>query len=150
MKVQELIDTLKNMNPEAEVKLAIQPAWAFQHEIDEAVEVPADVDGLQWGVNIRYLTDMKVYEEFCEGEANTRLAAFNLYLDLTSPHGRMEENGIESVEIAAIHNGNLITEAEADELADNKTPIVYLSDGGQECYLPESVSETLGWTRSNR
>jgi hypothetical protein len=149
MNVQELIDTLSDMNPESEVKLAVQPEWAFQHRVGEVVEVPGQIDGLRWGVKITYIDDEKE-SEFEEAEANTDAAAFDLRMDLASPHHRMIENGIQSVEIAAILRGQLITKEQAEALVRDEDPIVYLSDGGQEKYLPEAAAETLGWSRRDR
>jgi len=42
MTVQELIDLLEDMDREAEVRIADQPNWPFEYEIDAV----AEVDGL--------------------------------------------------------------------------------------------------------
>jgi len=149
MNVQELIDMLEDMNPESEVKLAVQPEWAFQHRVGEVVEVPGEIDGLRWGVKITYIDDDKE-SEFEEAEANTSASAFDLRMDLASPHHRMIENGIKSVDIAACLRGEVITEAQAEVLCKDEPSTVFLSDGGQEEYLNEAASETLGWSRRNR
>jgi hypothetical protein len=39
--VAELIEELEQMDPEAEVRLAIQPGWPFQHTIAGVYDVPA-------------------------------------------------------------------------------------------------------------
>lgn len=38
MTVAELIEQLQSMNPEAPVRLAIQPSWPFEHEVGRVVE----------------------------------------------------------------------------------------------------------------
>ena len=38
MTVQELIDVLQSMNPEAEVRLAHQPGWPFEASVGDAIE----------------------------------------------------------------------------------------------------------------
>lgn len=45
MTVAELIDRLSEMDPEAQVRLATQPAWPLQFEVGDVVpgaETPAD------------------------------------------------------------------------------------------------------------
>ena len=37
MKVKELIEYLEGMNPEAEVRLAMQPSWPFEYSIQNDV-----------------------------------------------------------------------------------------------------------------
>lgn len=44
MKVMELIDALDNMDPEAEVRLAIQPNYPFSHYINRWDPVVEDND----------------------------------------------------------------------------------------------------------
>jgi len=40
MRVRDLIDQLKSMNPDAEVRLAIQPSWPFEHSLSrELIEI---------------------------------------------------------------------------------------------------------------
>lgn len=39
MTVQELIDELEMMDPNAEVRLAMQPSWPFEYSIDQIAEV---------------------------------------------------------------------------------------------------------------
>lgn len=41
MTVDELMEVLADMNPDAEVRLAMQPRWAFEYSIGAVVEVPA-------------------------------------------------------------------------------------------------------------
>ena len=38
MTVSGLIEHLQNMDPEATVRLAIQPSWPFEHEVGRVVE----------------------------------------------------------------------------------------------------------------
>lgn len=38
MTVAELIEHLANCDPDAPVRLAIQPAWSFEHEVGRVVE----------------------------------------------------------------------------------------------------------------
>jgi heme oxygenase len=38
MTAQELIEILEGMEPDAEVRLAMQPQWAFEYSISAAVE----------------------------------------------------------------------------------------------------------------
>jgi len=39
MTVQELISILEGFNPDAEVRLAMQPSWAMEYTIGEVIEV---------------------------------------------------------------------------------------------------------------
>ncbi len=41
MNVIELISYLEEMDPQAEVRIASQPQWAFENSIDDAVEISA-------------------------------------------------------------------------------------------------------------
>jgi len=81
MTVQDLIYELGQMNPDAEVRLAIHPGWPFEYDLIGAVEVYTN----------EYIN------------ANT---------------GEMENDGEQRV---------------------------YLEQGDQLGYLPESVKELLGW-----
>ena len=38
MKVEELLQVLEGMNPEAEVRLAMQPSWPFEYSIGNYAE----------------------------------------------------------------------------------------------------------------
>ncbi len=148
MNVQELIATLEDMNPEAEVKLAIQPTWAFQHQIGEVVEVPAEIDGLNWGVKVRYADGTNMDEEFEQVDPNTRAGAIEYHHNLTFDRSRMKDNGIQSAEIAAMLRGEIMTAAQAEELSLDKPPTIFIGEAGQDCYLPEAAAEKLGWSRS--
>ncbi len=44
MTVAELIEELRFIDPNAEVRLAQQPRWAFEYSIDAVVEVELDDD----------------------------------------------------------------------------------------------------------
>lgn len=39
MTVKELMEYLEDCNPEAEVRLAIQPNWPFEHSLSQIVEI---------------------------------------------------------------------------------------------------------------
>lgn len=45
MTVAELLERLEDVDPDAEVRLAIQPSYPFQHEIADVVEVTDDDRG---------------------------------------------------------------------------------------------------------
>lgn len=45
MRVQDLIEELQNMDPEAEVRIATQPSWPFEHSCANVVEVDLGVPG---------------------------------------------------------------------------------------------------------
>ena len=146
MTVQDLMDALGEMDRDAEVKLAIQPTWAFQHSIGEVVEIEPDIPGLEWGVQVHYLDEEKEWD-FEMPEANTYNSADELRGDLAIPAERMKENGIKSVNLAASYKGEIISEERAEELAMDVQPVVYIAEAGQDCYLPEAAQETLGWSR---
>lgn len=65
MQVQELIDILKDMNPNAEVRLAMQPKWPIEYSIDQVVELPEmeepDTGGETTGPNYDRKEDYVVY-----------------------------------------------------------------------------------------
>ena len=145
MDVKTLIEYLEDMNPDAEVKLAIQPTWAFQHSISEVISTSTSTD-LQWGVQIRYTDGTD--EEFAESECNTESSATDLYYELSHPADRMKANGILGVYIAAKHEGETVDQDAAHEIEADQPTVVYISEGGQDCYLPEAAAEALGWTRS--
>jgi hypothetical protein len=44
MTVAELMNELADMNPDAAVRLAMQPRWAFEYSVGAVVEVPAVAD----------------------------------------------------------------------------------------------------------
>ena len=39
MRVQDLIEALQGMDPDAEVRIASQPSWPFEHRCNDVVEV---------------------------------------------------------------------------------------------------------------
>lgn len=57
MTVQELIDQLSYMDPEAEVRFASQPNWPFEYEIDDVVSVEVEDRKSEELVEIVYLTE---------------------------------------------------------------------------------------------
>jgi len=135
MTVQELIDTLEGFDHDAEVKLAIQPSWPFQHSISEVVQ---GIDGScvapQWGV-IKTLDDGDEEIEECQSrwEADQRV----------SECGRMPH--VVAARVGALFDGEIVDRDEATELEECIDKVVYLADGGQDCYLPGDVASTLGW-----
>jgi len=56
MTVQDLIEILEDMDPEAEVRLAMQPAWAMEYTIGNVVEVTNDPED-QDSTPIVYLSE---------------------------------------------------------------------------------------------
>ena len=143
MNVAELIDTLSDMNPDSEVKLAIQPTWAFQHSFESVVEVHSAPD-LQWGVWVK-LTDND--EEFNEAEANTRQSARELYESMDHGKARNLENGIADLMVVGAYKDDFLDENTAMKIEDEAEAIVYLAECGQDCYLPEAAAAAIGWTR---
>lgn len=60
MTVQELMELLEGMDPDAEVRMAIQPSWPFEHDVEDAVEVYVSEDSepvvyLAEGTQLGYL-----------------------------------------------------------------------------------------------
>lgn len=125
MRVHELIAELEMMDEDAEVRLAIQPSYPFQHDIASVVEVEVtsghgpDVDEME--------------EELGDLREQLRVAI---------------EEGDHEDEIADLKEEirNLmvaITKAE-----DEASTIVYIAEGGQNYdapYLPGAASRELGW-----
>ena len=68
--VAELIEELENMDPEAEVRLAIQPSWPFQHTISGVYDVPGKSDDPQPNPDQYANDNLEQYEDdFEEWEA---------------------------------------------------------------------------------
>ena len=57
MTVQELIDQLSYMDPEAQVRFASQPNWPFEYEIDDVVAVEVEDRDRESPVEIVYLAE---------------------------------------------------------------------------------------------
>ena len=57
MTVQELIDQLSYMDPEAQVRFASQPNWPFEYEIDDVVAVEVEDRDSAEPVEIVYLAE---------------------------------------------------------------------------------------------
>lgn len=56
MTVQDLIDVLEDMdNPEAKIRLAMQPRWAFEYTIGEVVEALVAEDGSEDEETVVYI-----------------------------------------------------------------------------------------------
>jgi len=135
MTVQELIDILSDMNPDAEVKLAIQPSWPFQHGIDRVVEVVAPTDEApQWGVVMNFENGDEEFEEYPNRwEADQHVSEL----------GR--KPGVSEAYTAAMYQGEVISRDDARQLEDDTERMVFIGEGGQECYLPGAVASELGW-----
>lgn len=68
MRVQDLIEMLEDMDPEAHVRLAFQPEWPLEHRIEKAIEVDGKVY-ISDGGQIGYLpTKVAVKLEWSEEE----------------------------------------------------------------------------------
>lgn len=59
MTVQELIDTLQSMSPEAEVRIAHQPGWPFELSVGDVIEadVTDERDEVETDVQVVYLAE---------------------------------------------------------------------------------------------
>ena len=57
MTVQELIEELNMMNPDAEVRFASQPSWPFENDIDSVVSVEVENRRTGEAVEIVYLEE---------------------------------------------------------------------------------------------
>ena len=57
MTVQELIDQLSYIDPEAQVRFASQPNWPYEHEIDDVVAVEVEDRERAAPVEIVYLAE---------------------------------------------------------------------------------------------
>jgi hypothetical protein len=147
MKVSDLIAKLEDFDPDAEVKLAVQPEWAFQHSVEDCVEVTPSLDGLVWGI----FYEMGDDEEFEEAERNTRMSAYDKYTNVKYDIDRNLKDGAEmeitGVRFGALYKGEEIDATKAEELEMDQQSVVFISEAGQDCYLPEAAAETLGWSR---
>lgn len=121
MTVQELIDELETLNPDAEVRLAFQPSWPFEHSLGTVAEYNAresyeivqgdyDGEGLAWWI---MNTDADEDSDNAHGPYETRTDA--------------EE---------------ALDELLQDEPEDG---VVYLGEGAQLGYLPGAAKQALGW-----
>ncbi len=61
MTVQDLIYELEQMNPDAEVRFAVQPSWPFEYTISSVIEMDfengAPVVYLEEGTHLGYLPE---------------------------------------------------------------------------------------------
>lgn len=125
MNVAELIAQLKNVDPDAEVRLAIQPGWPFEHRIADVVEsdpygayeIVNDQDG-EWGDEPGFAV-----LDVSEGDRE--------------PY--VEQAGFASAEDASTW---LRDKLEREGRVD---PIVFIAEGGQLGYLPSDARSALGW-----
>jgi len=120
MIVQELINELEGMNPEAEVRLATQPSYPFEYSVNEVVEVEPgqgiEIARGDWGGEEGwYLLIESGFEE-------------------TDHSGPFEtEEGAEAALVKMIEDSG------------SDGPVVYLVEGSQLGYLPGDARRTLGW-----
>lgn len=139
MTVQDLINSLSEMNPNSQVRLAVQPSYPFAHRIDRAVEVLETIDGLTWGVFYNNIEDAD--EEFNESETNTEDAAFDdLYRFREELHDELDQ-----LKVGAIYKGKEVSLQEAREISRNAPTVVYIGEGGQIEYLDSNAKNELGW-----
>jgi len=138
MTTYELIQILNDMDPDAEVKLATQPNWPFQHSIGEVVEVIPTSNGCRWGVLVEFEDGDS---EFDEAEINSEDGAIEHRARLRGYSGVK----ITSTELGVMMEGEFIPGDEYKEFCDDETPIVYIGEAEQDCYLPGEAKSKLGW-----
>lgn len=115
MTVRELIGVLECEPEDAEVRLAFQPSWPFEHSVGDVVTM--DDAG----------SDLEVVE--CEGE---------WYVE-EGEEG--EVAGPFATEAEAESKLTSLLEAEDEEIGN----VVWIGEGGQLGYLPAVASRALGW-----
>lgn len=140
MTTYELIQILNEMDPDAEVKLAVQPSWPFQHSIGEVVEIIPTSDGCTWGVEVSFDDGDK---EFEEAEINSQDGARDYEYKVREYSGHGVK--ITATERGVLIEGSFVPEDEYLEFCEDETPIVYIGEGGQDCYLPGEAKNKLGW-----
>lgn len=57
MTVRELIEELKGMNPEAEVRFASQPSWPFEYSVSGVVGISTDDEDDRTDAETVYLVE---------------------------------------------------------------------------------------------
>lgn len=139
MTVQDLIDQLESFDPDAEVKLAIQPTWAFQHSIEQAIESREPIDAV-WGVRVVWKDGD---EEFNEATEPGSYSATCLAREITRTH--CDDPNFDHCHIAGICDGEILSADQMYSLEHEATPVVYIAEGGQDCYLPAHAANELGW-----
>jgi hypothetical protein len=72
MTVQELIEELNMMNPDAEVRFASQPSWPFENDINSVVSVEVENSRTGEAVEIVYLEEGRQIG-YLPGEAKEEL-----------------------------------------------------------------------------
>ena len=72
MTVQELIEELNMMNPDAEVRFASQPSWPFENDIDSVVSVEVENRRTGEAVEVVYLEEGRQIG-YLPGEAKEEL-----------------------------------------------------------------------------
>jgi len=135
MTVQDLIQELEQFDPDAEVRLAIQPEWPFEHAVGGvASAAPCRVE---WAV--RYpIGDGDEDMEFVEGDV---FAAQERARELTDE--LPEDAEIEVV--GQVDGGDWLPMEEAEEAIEDAGEVVYIGEAGQLAYLPGAVAHELGW-----
>jgi hypothetical protein len=116
MNVRDLINELQNYDEDAEVRLAFQPSWPFEHSIDTVAGVSSDP--LDSGYEA--LRDDDGWYVEAGGE------------QLDGPFETEEEA------LAACRT-------HAEEEAKDHGNVVWLAEGRQIGYLPGAACKALGW-----
>lgn len=138
MTVQELIDELMEHDKNAEVRLASQPQWPFEYSIDEVVEVEEPVDGLVWGVFVKFEDGD---EDFIESEDGSADEAEDRQYKML----RHDKAGIKMLSLGALYRGERISAKEARRLSSDQPRVVYIGEGLQLAYLNAEAAQLLGW-----
>ena len=115
MTVQELINELEGANPDAEVRIAQQPQWPFEYDINEVF-------------------DMGNYDPRADFEVYRADDGWYIGRDDGDEGGPFETDDEAEEAIS-----KLLSKSGADE------SVVYLSEGRQLGYLPGAAAKALGW-----
>ena len=119
MTKRELIEALEEYgNDETEVRLAHQPRWAFEYSISEVVSAPVGCKACGDQEDGLKCGD-------CDGEGETVMIG-----DVEGKTVKCPSCGGEGF-IQCFHD-------DADE-------IIYIGEGSQIGYLPQTAAESLGW-----
>ena len=135
MNVQTLIDILSDMNPDAEVKLAVQPEWAFQHSVGEVVSASSN----DYDFAVEYLRDGDDEPELeeCDDASMARCRAGLL---------SQRDDVLWAKPFAFDSDLGERIDLDVAEEKCGEGAVVYISEGGQDCYLPETAAAALGWS----
>lgn len=124
MTVEQLIRELQDMPEDAEVRLAQQPAWPFEYSLDT---VAATEPGEGYEVVFDNLDDDGDAWWVLDPEGNDRGG--------DPCDGPFKT----SAEAEAALNERLARDGETE-------PVVYIGEGTQLRYLPQSARRALGWS----